>query len=1731
MGSAIQENMILDLKKIAHRKTASFEVAKLRLVLLSLLLALGTSPLLAQINYNSANYCSTTGTYSTIATTYTPSGMGECGFPTSDVDPNMFAAINSNSGGGGDDYQNGLVCGACAAVSDTSNGKSITVMITDGCPSCTSSNQLDLAPGAWNSLTNNAAPGIANISWHFAPCPASLMTGNATGNISYQWKQCNNSGYNPIQFMDMLFPITAVSFSASAGGPFTSLVLGSSGVGGNEYWGTSGGGLNGTNGPFYFVVTDGRGQSVTIGPLFDNATCAVNTTTSQFQGCGPTDTPTITPTPTMTGTPTRTNTPGSPTATPTRTNTPGGAATSTPTAGTTVVNGITFTSCGSGNPSPGYSLTQNSVAYGIGLDYAVASGPCGSPLTVSLPAGAVPVTAFAYVEYDIGSDSGGPNYSTINFSGHTTPAGTLAGAPMTWTVYQNIYYNMRYSLSPSWISGSGTSTYTIATSESGSCQGQSLMVLYTNPAETSMNYVSIADGNNAWHVEENNMIIPGNGVAPPDADLNWSCLNPSCGSSSLKFASLGGRNNCNDGQIDGDEDQIEKYGSGGVTNSSGGSQNGSPTLFSGPPGVLNCGGGNTPGDFARNYNLGNFQGGATSLEWGFLMQEQNAKASFWQQALVSQYQCNPVSQCSVTSVFNGSGGPPFGWQIGQTPWGEGNWTQSGGSLKFSGGGRSPNDNFLLNNTVATAPGTLVVSMCQPVDGATFGGIVLGMDPLTGNGYVLKFFNNGSGNPGTLYFYKFTGGTGTLQTTTTLGNGALNGCPFWVEIDINASCQYSVKLASSQAALSSAAVTATYTGSGCGGMMGLYQYNNPEATFQQFQFTGNCSTPTPSNTPTRTPSPTPTRTFSPTFTTTSTATATATQTFTTTSTATSSATSSSTFTATSTATRTFTTTSTATSSATSTFSATASATSSSTSSFTTTATSTKTATASATSTATAVPTSTSTTTSTATAVATATATAVATSTSTATAVATSTATAIPTSTSTSTATAIPTATATSTATAVPTSTATSTKTATMTATASSTATNTATPVPSATATNSFTVTDTATTTSTATETSTATNTRTPTSTATLTDTATATNSFTATNTATDTSTPTFTRTPTSTFTATNSFTPSSTPTDTATATFTFTPTATRTPTNTATLTNTPTPTNTFTLTNTPTDTYTPTYTRTPTNTFTSTNTFTPTNTPTNTPTATATGTPTNTRTATNTPTNTATPTATNSFTSTKTPTWTATSTDSFTPTNTATFTPSATPTSTFTATRTPTNTATATPSFTATNTATSTATATATWTATPTFTFTPTPGVSIAKQVSKTAAQSDDTVTYSLILTVTQAAASSVTVTDILPSQMSFQGFVMVPAGGVTQAVGNNLRWYFPSLPVGAVTLTYLAKIADLLDGGTVLTNNAQLTYAGNPVPQLASVNVTIEAIYTVKIGVYNAAGELVKQIYVKELSQQITNINLLQTPTITSLHGVVYVTVDGVQLATWDGTNQAGDPVSNGAYYVKVDNIDPNGVDTSVSETVTVSRSIAKVLVNVYNEAGEVIKHLFVYADDPGNMNLGNVSFSSNFIKPTLGTPTPNGTSDLTITLPNGTTVSWDGTNDSGQVVTDGVYTVEIHWLDGKGGEQVTTHNVSVERGNDSGNGIAVAAPNILNGGSSGTTVYADSSLTLTVTAAVYDVAGELVKRPVTGPAGSGMAPVDVSGLASGLYFVVVDLANTDGHIVQRQVTQIVIRK
>jgi len=422
-------------------------------------------------------------------------------------------------------------------------------------------------------------------------------------------------------------------------------------------------------------------------------------------------------------------------------------------------------------------------------------------------------------------------------------------------------------------------------------------------------------------------------------------------------------------------------------------------------------------------------------------------------------------------------------------------------------------------------------------------------------------------------------------------------------------------------------------------------------------------------------------------------------------------------------------------------------------------------------------------------------------------------------------------------------------------------------------------------------------------------------------------------------------------------------------------------------------------------------------------------------------------------------------------------------------------------------------------------------VDISKVSSESVASSGDTITYTLTLKVTGSTANNVHVSDVLPGHLVYVGMGTVPAGGTSNwdLSTKTLTWDWTSLAPGTYTLTYQATVDNSVTEGTILVNNAQLTYSGLSGSKSASASVTMATLFTVHVGVYNESGELVKEIWVKQLSQEIKDFNIATSPTITSVHGQVYVVWKGQQIATWDGTNASGDPVSNGKYYIKVDNTDSLGVVTSVAQMVMVSRSIAKISVNIYNEAGEIVRHLYSYADDPGNVSLADIQLSSNVIRPSeVGGS--NGT--VAITSTSGLNLIWDGKSDSGAIVTNGHYQVEVHYVDGKGGEQVITRGLVVQSDNAAiTDGNVFAGPNIIKGNTNTTLIQVHSTGSYTLTARLYDTAGELVRAAVTGATGANAVPMDLSGIASGLYFAVVDVINSQGGIAGHHVTQIVIQR
>jgi uncharacterized repeat protein (TIGR01451 family) len=301
---------------------------------------------------------------------------------------------------------------------------------------------------------------------------------------------------------------------------------------------------------------------------------------------------------------------------------------------------------------------------------------------------------------------------------------------------------------------------------------------------------------------------------------------------------------------------------------------------------------------------------------------------------------------------------------------------------------------------------------------------------------------------------------------------------------------------------------------------------------------------------------------------------------------------------------------------------------------------------------------------------------------------------------------------------------------------------------------------------------------------------------------------------------------------------------------------------------------------------------------------------------------------------------------------------------------------------------------------------------MAKNVAESTAKAGDTLTYSIGITVTGNVANNVVVTDTLPTGLTFVSFGNVPAGTVTIASQQNLKWTLPSpLAIGIYHLTYQAQVDSLVSGG-VVTNNAQLTSTSSATIN-SSVPVQIEGQYTVSVNVYNSAGEVVKTIPVKSYSVPINGITLSTSNLITTLQGpgsTIEIFYNGTLIGTWDGSNNSGNPVTNGNYVIKVDSTSSTGSVTTVAQDATVNRQLSNITATIYNSAGEIVRTLYNVVSDGNNSQMSNVNLSSTVIQPGSTSATASNLQIIVVNSGSPVTLTWDGTNNTGTVVTPGTY-------------------------------------------------------------------------------------------------------------------------
>ena len=224
-----------------------------------------------------------------------------------------------------------------------------------------------------------------------------------------------------------------------------------------------------------------------------------------------------------------------------------------------------------------------------------------------------------------------------------------------------------------------------------------------------------------------------------------------------------------------------------------------------------------------------------------------------------------------------------------------------------------------------------------------------------------------------------------------------------------------------------------------------------------------------------------------------------------------------------------------------------------------------------------------------------------------------------------------------------------------------------------------------------------------------------------------------------------------------------------------------------------------------------------------------------------------------------------------------------------------------------------------------------------------------------------------------------------------------------------------------------------------------------------------------------------------------------------------------------------MDNIDTYGVVKSTTKEVAVNRAIYQATINIYNESGEVMRHLYVYMDDPVPGGVLSMQLSTAVIKPSLesqgGTP-----SEVAVILSNGTTMVWDGRSDTGIFVDSGQYFVEVHTVDGQGAQSTVVREVSV-LDTDAGRGIerVMASPNLLNEANGYVATFkTKTAIPLTLKASIYTLAGELVGS-IQGRPGTSRVIWDASGVVSGIYLAVITQVDEHNGFVSRQVQKIAV--
>jgi rare lipoprotein A (peptidoglycan hydrolase) len=80
------------------------------------------------------------------------------------ADTDYICAIDQNRYG--NSGNSSPLCGKQVKITNTQNGKTVTVTVADDCPTCENSNSIDLSVSAFEAIAS-LSEGVAPIAWSF----------------------------------------------------------------------------------------------------------------------------------------------------------------------------------------------------------------------------------------------------------------------------------------------------------------------------------------------------------------------------------------------------------------------------------------------------------------------------------------------------------------------------------------------------------------------------------------------------------------------------------------------------------------------------------------------------------------------------------------------------------------------------------------------------------------------------------------------------------------------------------------------------------------------------------------------------------------------------------------------------------------------------------------------------------------------------------------------------------------------------------------------------------------------------------------------------------------------------------------------------------------------------------------------------------------------------------------------------------------------------------------------------------------------------------------------------------------------------------------------------------------------------------------------------------------------------------------------------------------------------